>query len=135
MVLRDHADARLGSKLFETLNVIDRRPLRGIVNPAMAAVWLMDLLLADRREHGISPWLRAKRASALALLAFHGCLAVLASTLAEHDGRRAARFYRVVNDVPTVLTIAIVVLVAFKPFSASAPRFLQKAVERFAKHG
>ncbi|MGD1017217.1 MAG: CopD family protein [Roseiarcus sp.] len=135
MILRDHADARLGSELSETLNGIDRRLLRGIVNPAMAAVWPMDLLLADRREHGISPWLRAKRALALALLAFHGCLAVLVSTLAEHDSPRAARFYRVVNDVPTVLTIAIVVLVAFKPFSANAPRFLQKAVERFAKHG
>jgi putative membrane protein len=63
-----HADAKVGSELSETLKVMERRLLKGIVNPAMIAVWLTGPLLAYRLEYWLSPWLHVKVALAVMLL-------------------------------------------------------------------
>jgi putative membrane protein len=82
----------------------------------MAAVWLTEPWLACRLESWLSPWPHAKTALAFGVLAFDSDLAVSPAMFAKDGDRRPARFYRVVNEVPTVLMIGIVVLVAFKPF-------------------
>lgn len=111
-----HADAEVGSKLSETLKVMERRLLKGIVNPAMIAVWLTGPLLAYRLGYFQSPWLHAKLALVLALSGVHGYLAGLVRIFAEDRNRRPARFYRILNEVPTVVMALIVFLVVFKPF-------------------
>ncbi|MGD0763358.1 MAG: CopD family protein [Roseiarcus sp.] len=111
-----NADARVGSELSDTLTVIERKPLKGIVNAAMAAMSLTGPLLAYRLEYWLSPWLPAKMALPFMVSAGHRYFAVLVSTFGKDGPCRRARFYRVVNEVPTGLMIAIVVLVAFKPF-------------------
>ena len=111
-----HADAKVGSELSETLKVMERRLLKGIVNPAMIAVWVTGPLLAYRLGYWGSPWLHAKLALVLLLSATHGYLATLARAFAEDRNRRPARFFRVVNEAPTVLMTLIVILVVVKPF-------------------
>ncbi|MGD0562458.1 MAG: protoporphyrinogen oxidase HemJ [Roseiarcus sp.] len=111
-----HADAKAGSELSQTLKVMERRLLKGIVNPAMIAVWLTGPLLAYRLGYFQSPWLQAKLALVLALSGIHGYLAGLVRTFAEDRNRRPARFYRILNEVPTVVMALIVFLVVFKPF-------------------
>ncbi len=111
-----HADAKVGSELSQTLKVMERRLLKGIVNPAMIAVWLTGPLLAYRLGDFGYPWLHAKLALVVALSAVHGYLAGLVRAFAEDRNRRPARFYRILNEVPTVLMALIVVLVVFKPF-------------------
>jgi len=111
-----HADAAAGSDLSETLKIMERRLLKGIVNPAMIAVWLTGPLLAYRLGYFASPWLYAKLALVVALSGVHGYLARLVRVFAEDRNDRPARYYRILNEVPTALMALIVILVVFKPF-------------------
>ena len=113
-----HAAAAKGSELSETFKTMERRLLRGIMNPAMIAVYVFGALLL--LTPGIVDWNRgwiwAKLALVGALTIFHHLLGRWRKEFAEDRNSRPQRFYRAVNEVPTLLLIAIVILVAVKPF-------------------
>jgi putative membrane protein len=113
-----HAEAAPGSPQSETFKTMERRLLRAIVDPAMAAAWLLGLLLLWLDSPGIwaSGWVWVKLAAVLALSALHGFLARWRKDFAADRNRRPARFYRLVNEIPTVLLILIVVMVIVRPF-------------------
>jgi len=105
----------------ETFKVMERRLLRGIVNPAMIATWVFGLWLAwlgPDSHYGwfASGWLQVKIMLVLALSAVHGLLARGRTDFAADRNRHSQRFYRTINEVPTVLLILIVLLVVLKPF-------------------
>ncbi len=111
-----HVDAPIGSPQSETFKVMERRLLRAIINPAMIATWIFGLAMAWIGELWSQPWLWAKLALVVVLSGVHGLLSRWRRDF-EHDrNTRPARFYRMVNEVPTVLMIGIVVLVVVKPF-------------------
>jgi putative membrane protein len=109
-----HADAKPGSELSETLKVMERRLLRGIMNPAFVAVWVLGLSLATLHWH--EPWLHAKFALVLVLSGLHHLFALWRKDFAADRNTRPARFYRIANEVPTLILIGIVILVIVKPF-------------------
>jgi len=116
-----HCAAEKGSVQSETFKVMERRLLRGIINPAMIATWLLGAWLAwsiaDSRDPLLLPgWLWAKIVLVLALSALHGMLARWRKDFAADKNRHSDKFYRIINEVPTVLMIAIVLLVVLKPF-------------------
>jgi len=113
-----HAASRRGSEQSETFKVMERRLLRFITTPAMLASWVLGLILAfsgviDWSRDG---WFHAKLALVLALSAFHGLLAMWTKDFALDRNTRSARFYRIANEVPTLLMIFIVILVVVRPF-------------------
>ena len=110
-----HADAKPGSELSETLKVMERRLLRAIINPAMGAAFLFGGLLLFVQDWS-QGWLHAKLTLVLAMTAIHGFLARWRKEFAADRNRRPARFYRIANEGPTVLLIAIVILAVAKPF-------------------
>ena len=111
-----HAAAEPGSAQSETFKVMERRLLRGIINPAMIAAWAFGLLLAWGGGWWASPWLHAKLAVVIAMQLVHAGLARWRRDFAADANRHSPRFYRIVNEVPTLLLIAIVILVVVKPF-------------------
>ena len=111
-----HCDAPIGSKESETFKVMERRLLRAIINPAMIAAWALGLWLAWHGGWFGAPWLQAKILLVLVLSGVHGFLARWMREFAADQNRRSAGFYRIINEVPTVLMIAIVILVVVKPF-------------------
>jgi putative membrane protein len=111
-----HADATLGSETSETFKVMERRLLKAIINPAMIATWILGLALAWASGFYLAPWLHAKIALVLVLSGLHGFLARQVKVFAADANRRPARFFRILNEVPTVLLILIVLLVVVKPF-------------------
>jgi len=115
-----HCAAEPGSVQSETFKVMERRLLRGIMTPAMILTWALGLWLAWTlaRSGGFSGsfWFAGKLAAVVALSAFHGCAWRWVKDFAADENRRTARFYRWVNELPTVLMIAIVILVIVKPF-------------------
>jgi protoporphyrinogen IX oxidase len=116
-----HCAAEKGSVQSETFKVMERRLLRAITNPAMIATWLFGLWLAwegpdSRYGWFASGWLQAKLALVLALSAVHGLLARWVKDFAADRNRHSARFYRIVNEIPTVFMIGIVLLAVLKPF-------------------
>ncbi len=114
-----HADAPIGGELSETLKVMERRLLRAIINPAMIStfvfgIWLIIEVYGDSlRQAG---WLHAKLTLVLVMAGLHGFLARCRKQFAADTNAYSAKFYRVINEVPTVLLIAIVYLAVFKPF-------------------
>ena len=111
-----HADAAPGSEKSETFKVMERRLLRAIINPAMIATWILGLWLAWRGFGFMGGWLHAKIALVVALSGVHGYLSASVRRFAQDQNRKAARHWRIVNEVPTVLMIVIVILVVVKPF-------------------
>lgn len=111
-----HAGVRAGSSESETFKVMERRLLRFIINPAMIAAWVLGLWLAWKGFGFSGGWLHAKLAAVVLLSAVHGYLAKAVRLFAADRNTRPARHWRMVNEIPTVLMIAIVILVVVKPF-------------------
>ena len=113
-----HCGREPGSEADEMLRTMERRLLRAIVNPAMFAVFLSGglLLLTPGVVDWSSGWIYAKLVLVLALSAVHGAFAAWRRAFEEGRNRHSARFYRTVNEVPTVLMIGIVIFVVVKPF-------------------
>ncbi|MER9586249.1 protoporphyrinogen oxidase HemJ [Mesorhizobium sp. M0276] len=111
-----HADAEKGSVQSETFKVMERRLLRGIVNPAMIVTWMFGLWLAWKGFGFQGGWLHAKIGAVLLMSAVHGYLAGAVRKFAEDRNEKSARHWRIVNEIPTLLMVAIVILVVVKPF-------------------
>jgi protoporphyrinogen IX oxidase len=113
-----HADAPSGSAASETFKVMERRLLHGIMNPAMVATYVFGLGLAATPGlvDWTMGWIYVKLAAVGGLTIVHFCLAAWRKVFAADTNTRPARFYRMVNEVPTVLLIVIVVMVVVQPF-------------------
>jgi protoporphyrinogen IX oxidase len=111
-----HCEAPAGSPQSETFKTMERRLLKAIINPAMGVAWVLGLWLAWYGFGFRGGWLHAKLALVVGLSALHGQMARWVREFAEDRNRRPARFYRIVNEVPTALMIGIVILVIVKPF-------------------
>ena len=113
-----HATSKIGSEQSETFKMMERRLLRYITTPAMLASWAFGLILAfsgliDWSQDG---WFHLKLVLVLALSTFHGLLAMWTKDFALDRNTHSARFYRIANEIPTLLMIFIVILVIVRPF-------------------
>jgi putative membrane protein len=112
-----HADAADGSDNDRLLRQMEYRLLRYIMNPAMVATVILGVLLLLVLPPGSAQgWLHAKVALVALLLGLHGVLARWRRRFAQGRNTHTARFYKWVNEVPTVLMIGIVLLAVLKPF-------------------
>jgi protoporphyrinogen IX oxidase len=113
-----HAESAPGSAQSETFKIMERRLLRAIISPAMIASWVFGLILAfspliDWSKDG---WFHAKLVLVVVLSGFTGLLARWTGDFAADRNTHSQRFYRIANEVPTLLMIAIVILVVVRPF-------------------
>jgi protoporphyrinogen IX oxidase len=111
-----HSQVAPGSEASAKYQVMERRLLRGIATPAMIATLLFGIALGVVQGQWSQGWLHAKTALVLGLAASHGYLARTVKAFAADQRPASERAFRWFNEVPTVLFIAIVVLVVFKPF-------------------
>lgn len=111
-----HTMQKSGSDTSQTLKVMERKLLKFIMNPAMIASWLFGLTLVffyiDWRE----PWFHVKLTMVIGLTVFHMVLGKWRKDFEADRNQKSERFYRLVNEVPTVLMIVIVIMVIVKPF-------------------
>jgi len=112
-----HSDAEIGSKQSETFKVMEHRLLKAIINPAMIVTWLAGLYLVWSGRWYSAPWFHAKLLLVLILSAVHGFFSRWVRAFAADRNPHSQKFYRIINEVPTLLMIGIVVLVIVKPFS------------------
>lgn len=113
-----HSMMSVGSDGSDTFKVMERRLQRGIMTPAMIATWGFGLVLLG--TPGVIDWqigwIWAKLALVVGLTAFHGALGLWRKAFAKDCNRHSTRFFRIINELPTVALIAIVMLVVVKPF-------------------
>lgn len=111
-----HSDAVVGGEASATFKVMERRLLKAIGTPAMVATFVFGLALATWQSQWDQGWLHAKLALVLGIAACHGLLARDIRRFAADERPRSARWYRIFNEVPTLLFVGIVVLAVFRPF-------------------
>jgi putative membrane protein len=111
-----HCAAEKGSVQSETFKVMERRLLRAIMNPAMMVTWVVGLWLAWDAFSFSGGWLHAKIALVLLLSGVHGYFSKAVRMFAEDANTKSSRHWRMMNEVPTVIMIAVVILVIVKPF-------------------
>jgi putative membrane protein len=112
-----HVAAPNGSPLSETLKIMERRLQRAIMTPAMLATLLSGAMLIYLEPVWLAqPWMHTKLTLVLGLSAVHGMLARWRRGFDEDRNTHSHVFFRVANEVPTVLMIGIVILVVVKPF-------------------
>ena len=111
-----HCGAEKGSVQSETFKVMERRLLKAIINPAMIATWVFGLWLVWLGAWMWATWFQLKFVLVIVMSGVHGMLARYVRDFAADQNRHSERFYRIINEVPTLLMIGIVLLVVLKPF-------------------
>ena len=112
-----HADAEKGSDKSETFKVMERRLLRAIINPAMIATFLFGvLMIAANPEIMKQGWIHAKILLVVGMVTAHILFARWRKQFERDENTRPSKFYRVWNEIPTLMLIAIIILAVVKPF-------------------
>ena len=113
-----HCEVAAGSGESERFKVMERRLLKQITTPAMLATWFFGTLLV--LTPGIIEWSwgwwHVKLAAVVAMTGFHGAVSRWRRDFLEDRNRRPQRFYRIANEVPSVLLAVIVIMVIVRPF-------------------
>ena len=107
-----------GTAESERLKVMERRLLKQIINPAMMSTWTFGtlLVLTPGVVDWSAGWWHTKLTAVLLLSGFHGMLPGWWRAFVEDRNRRSQRYFRMMNEVPTVLMLVIVIMVIVKPF-------------------
>lgn len=114
-----HCGCDENSDQSETFKIMERRLLKTIMTPAMIVAWILGLALLvifEAVSLELGAWFHVKLALVILLSAFHMYLAKLVRQFAENNNQHNVRFYRLINEVPTVLMVGIVILVIVRPF-------------------
>lgn len=117
-----HADAEPGSEKSETFKIMERRLNNGILVPAMVASWVFGLWLAfgfrvvEWNWSAGWGWVWAKALFVIVLSGFHGLLSRHRKAFAQDRNTHSAKYFRMINEIPTLLMVGIVVFVIVRPF-------------------
>jgi len=111
-----HCAAEKGSAQSETFKVMERRLLKAIINPAMGVTWLAGLWLAWKTAAYMDGWFHVKFLAVLVMSGVHGYFSKAVRLFAEDANQKTQRFWRLMNEVPTLLMVIIVIMVIIKPF-------------------
>lgn len=111
-----HCQVDPGSEASEKFKVMERKLLRGIMNPAMIASWIFGLWTAYEIQAWADGWFHAKMALVILMTAAHMVYAKQRKSFEQDANAHTERYFRLVNEVPAVLMIGIVILVVVKPF-------------------
>lgn len=112
-----HVSAEKGSDKSETFKIMERRLLKIIMNPAMIVVWVIGLLMIwldpSLMKQG---WMHAKLLLVFLMSGVHGVLSKNMKRFAADENEKSEKYFRILNEVPTVMMIIIVILVIVRPF-------------------
>ncbi|MBT4989646.1 MAG: protoporphyrinogen oxidase HemJ [Rickettsiales bacterium] len=113
-----HASALPKSDSSEMLKIMEVRLLRYIANPAMIFTFIFGILLVKINGDILmqSGWFHAKLTFVIILAGFHGFLAKLRKGFYKDSNKYSERFYRIINEIPTICLIVIVIMAVVKPF-------------------
>ena len=111
-----HTETQPGSESSERFKVMERRLLKGIMNPSMIAVWILGPLLAWLTGAYLDTWMQIKFVLVIIMSAMHGHYVRCWRAFAEDRNSHSAKYYKIINEVPAVLIVLIVILVKVQPF-------------------
>ena len=112
-----HTQVPRGSEASERFKVMERRLLKQIMTPAMIATWSFGILLVltPGAVNWAAPWWHVKLLGVILMSGFHGAASKWRRMFLEDRNVKSQRFYRIANEVPTVLMIVIVIMAIAQP--------------------
>jgi putative membrane protein len=112
-----HVAAEKGGELDETLKIMEHRLLRYIINPAMIATLFFGIILVYiLGMDNLGGWFHLKSLLLFIMFIVHGLIAIYRKDFSKGENKHSAKFFRILNEVPTILMILIVILAVIKPF-------------------
>lgn len=111
-----HASAQPHSEQSETFKVMEYRLITFIMTPAMGVTWVLGIVLVLQGRWFFAGWFLAKLTLVIAMTLMHGLLSHWAADFRYDRNRHTQKYYRIINEIPTILMIVIVLLVSVKPF-------------------
>jgi len=112
-----HVDAEIGSDKSEAFKVMERRLLKIIINPAMIAALIFGILMFVANPALLSEaWMHMKFTALFLMFGVHGVLAKNVKRFAADQNIKSTKYFRIVNEVPTVLMVIIVIMAVAEPF-------------------
>jgi len=113
-----HASEKPGSAVSKKFKIMEHKLLRFIMTPAMIITFIFGIAIIQQYPayYMTEKWIHAKFSFVLLLAAYHGFCASTVKKFARDENTKSEKFYRITNEIPTVLMIAIVFLVVLKPF-------------------
>ncbi|MEP3431684.1 MAG: protoporphyrinogen oxidase HemJ [Roseibium sp.] len=111
-----HVDAEVGSVQSETFKIMERRLFKAIMRPAMISTWIFGLWTAYELDAWTDGWFHAKLLLVFLMSGYNDYLGKFLKAFASDKNIKSAKFFRILNEVPTVLMVGIVIMVVVKPF-------------------
>lgn len=112
-----HVSADIGSDMSETFKVMERRLLKFIMNPAMMITWVLGvLMLVGNTSLMEQPWMHIKLLAIIFMTAIHMLYARWYKVFLRDENQKTPKFYKIWNEVPTILMILIVIMAVAEPF-------------------
>ncbi len=112
-----HCEEKYNSKTYKKFCLMEKRLLKFIMTPAMIAAWIsgISLYIINLEALAFSIWFITKFFLVIILSAFHGYLSVCRKGFISNSNKHSSKYFRVINEIPTVILILVVLLVVFKP--------------------
>ena len=114
-----HSEADRDNKsedLMSTFKVMERRLFVYIMNPSMFLTWFLGIALALLNNYFLTTWLIIKITLVILMSGFHMYCAKIRKDFEGYNNKKEESFFRIINEIPTILFILIVLIVVFKPF-------------------
>lgn len=110
-----HSKAQINTQQYKTFLIMEHKLMKYIMNPSLIFSWLFGILLAINLEIQNELWLNIKFLMVFLMSVFHMYCAKLRKTFERGENKNTEKFFRWINEIPTILFIIIVYLVVFKP--------------------
>ncbi len=111
-----HCQSQVGSNQSETFKIMERRLIRAIMTPAMIVAWILGLWMFYSIDQWTEVWVHVKLTLVVLMTISHFFMMKWRRLFAADENQKSETFYRIANEVPTALMIAIVIFVIVKPF-------------------
>ncbi len=112
-----HAEVKTDSEAYNIFTIMELRLMKYIMNPAMVATWIFGIWLVYLAGHEIAMqlWMQIKLILVIILSGFHGFLSKCRKNFYNKVNSKTSKFFRIINEIPTVMLITIIFLVIFMP--------------------
>ena len=112
-----HAEKEKNKEISETFKIMERRLMIYIMNPAMILSWIFGLMLifSHGMEIHLVLWIQLKLLLVILLTIYHFFLARYLKKFAINENKKTSKFFRIINEIPTVLLILVIFIIIYKP--------------------
>ena len=112
-----HVEKNTEKNISEIFKIMERRLMFFIMTPAMILSWLfgISLILINETSINSNLWVQAKLFLVVLLTIYHLFLGYYFRKLALDENEKSAKFFRIINEIPTVLLILIIFVIIYKP--------------------